>query len=98
MTRLAYRVAELAAALGVPESTVRGWIAREEIATRRIGRVVLIPAAEVDRLLAELAPTEKAPARPLEIRRPPHRQGPRPPRRDGDPEGASAGGSSGSAC
>jgi excisionase family DNA binding protein len=65
--RLAYRISELADALGVPASTIRGWIARREIASRRIGRVVLVPAAELERLLG--TPEPGAPARAPEVRR-----------------------------
>lgn len=67
MSRAAYRVAELAAALGVAESTVRGWIRRGRLRARTVEGVTLIPAAEYDRLLGVLE-AEPEPPRPLAVR------------------------------
>lgn len=49
--RLAYRVPELANALGVCSQHVYNLIYRGEIRAVKIGASVRIPAAEVDRLL-----------------------------------------------
>jgi len=49
--RLAYSPAEFAAATGCTPTHVRNLIARGELRTFRLGRLVRIPAGEVDRLL-----------------------------------------------
>lgn len=51
--RLAYSPAELAEALGTSVDLVRSAIDRGQIRARRLGRRVLIPTAEVDRLLGK---------------------------------------------
>ncbi len=53
--RLAYSVVEAAKRLGVSADLVRSAIDRGEIAARRVGRRVLIPARELRRLLGEAA-------------------------------------------
>lgn len=65
MQRLAYSVTEVSQALGVPVATVRGWIRSREIASLRIGRRVLVPATELDRLagLPATPPAQPAPGR-----------------------------------
>jgi excisionase family DNA binding protein len=49
--RLTYRAAELAKLLGVSRTMIHDSCARGWIKSVRLGRVVLIPRAEVDRLL-----------------------------------------------
>jgi excisionase family DNA binding protein len=49
--RLAYRLNELAPLIGVPKSTLHDAVRTEKIRSVRLGRVILIPAAEVERLL-----------------------------------------------
>jgi excisionase family DNA binding protein len=48
-----YRVRELARLLNVAEVTLRRRIKRGELAVQHLGRLVLIPQAEVARLLAQ---------------------------------------------
>jgi excisionase family DNA binding protein len=45
------RVDEFAAALGVTRSCVRRWILERRITSVKVGRLVRIPADEVDRLV-----------------------------------------------
>lgn len=67
--RLAYRVAELAEALGLPDSTVRGWIRRGRLRTVQVEGVRLVPAAEWDRLVGAVLEADDAPrSRPLAVR------------------------------
>jgi len=63
--RLAYSVTEVSQALGVPVATVRGWIRSRELASLRIGRRVLVPAAELDRVAGVVPgpPAQPAPSR-----------------------------------
>ena len=49
--RLTLRVDEVAQALGVSPRTVQGWVASGRIGASRPGRVLLIPPADVLRLL-----------------------------------------------
>ena len=56
--RLAWTIAEVAAMLGVPKSTVRTWTETGVLACYRIHQTgkrgrVLVPASAVDRLLEE---------------------------------------------
>jgi len=46
-------VPEFADALGITQAGVRRWIMERRIATIRLGRLVRIPSAELDRLIAE---------------------------------------------
>lgn len=46
-------VPEFAFALRVQPSCVRRWVAERKIATVRVGRLVRIPSAEVDRIIRE---------------------------------------------
>ena len=46
-------VEEAAHALGLSIHTVRAWIAQRRIAYLRLGRAIRIPAAEIERILAE---------------------------------------------
>lgn len=50
--RIAYRYSDLAAELGVHRDTVRRWAREGRIRTVTIGGTVLIPATEVERILA----------------------------------------------
>lgn len=50
--RLAYRYSEVADMLGVHRDTVRKWAREGDIRVVSIGRNRLVPAAEVERLLA----------------------------------------------
>jgi excisionase family DNA binding protein len=45
-------VDEAAKALGLSRHTVRAWIASRKLAHLRLGRVIRIPAGEVERVLA----------------------------------------------
>jgi excisionase family DNA binding protein len=46
-------VPQFADALGVKPSCIRRWVLERKIATVRLGRLVRIPASELDRLLNE---------------------------------------------
>lgn len=48
-------VPETAEALGISIHTVRSWIAQHRISYLKLGRVVRIPQAEIDRILQESA-------------------------------------------
>jgi excisionase family DNA binding protein len=48
---LAYSVKGLASALDVSESTIRGWIQRQQIPVKRIGRRVLILKEDLSMVL-----------------------------------------------
>lgn len=50
--RLAYRVPEAAQALGLCRASIYNMITRGEIRTVKIGRSTLIPAAELERVVA----------------------------------------------
>ena len=50
------RVDEFAKQTGYKIPTVRKKILRREISYRKVGRIVLIPESEVDRLLGDLRP------------------------------------------
>ena len=58
--RVAYTVAEVAGLLGVSIQTVHRMIENDVVGCIRVGRVVRIPVAEVDRILAEATPTAGA--------------------------------------
>jgi excisionase family DNA binding protein len=49
--RLGFRLAEVAALTGVPKSTLHDAVRTGKIRAVRLGRVIVIPKAEVDRLL-----------------------------------------------
>lgn len=49
--RTAYRYSEVAEMLGVHQDTVRRWARNGEVSVAKIGRTVLIPATELDRLM-----------------------------------------------
>jgi excisionase family DNA binding protein len=51
--RLSYRVEETAALLGVSSRFVWKLLSTGELKARRVGRVTLVPAAELARLLGE---------------------------------------------
>jgi excisionase family DNA binding protein len=50
--RLGFRLAEVAALTGVPKSTLHDAVRTGKIKAVRLGRVIVVPKAEVDRLLA----------------------------------------------
>lgn len=50
------RVEEFAKLTGYKTSTVRKKILRREISYRKVGRIVIIPESEVERLLSDLRP------------------------------------------
>jgi excisionase family DNA binding protein len=50
--RLGFRLAEVAALTGVPKSTLHDAVRSGKIKAARIGRVVVISKAELDRVLA----------------------------------------------
>jgi excisionase family DNA binding protein len=54
-------VAEAAEALGVTQSCIRRWILERRIATVKIGRLVRIPASEIQRIIESgLRPAREA--------------------------------------
>ncbi len=53
------RVEEVAALTGYRPSTIRKKILRREIGYHKVGRIVVIPASEVDRLLGTFRPPIK---------------------------------------
>ena len=53
VTRLAFSIKEVAQYLGVPKSTVDGWVQRGVIPTLRIEGRVLIPREEFERWLEQ---------------------------------------------
>jgi excisionase family DNA binding protein len=60
------RVPEFAAGFGVTTACVRRWLLERKIAHVKVGRLVRIPASEVDRLVSEgFRPAKKQP----EVRR-----------------------------
>lgn len=65
--RLAYRVAEAARLLGVSERTVRRLVASGQLRAVTVGGIVLVPRAELDRLL-EGDPASQAGPIPREAR------------------------------
>lgn len=54
--RKALRVSEVAEALGLSTKTVRRMISDRSLRAVRVGRSVLVPADEIDRLLSTTAP------------------------------------------
>ena len=50
------RVEEVAKMLGYKSSTIRKKLLRREISYHKIGRIIVIPESEVDRLLADFRP------------------------------------------
>ena len=50
-TRRGYRVEETSQMLGIPKSTLYRWLANGTLRGIQIGRVVLVPAEELERLL-----------------------------------------------
>lgn len=55
--RLAYSVREVASALGISNDLVRSMVQRGELQAIRLGRRVVIPAAELDRYVQQPAAT-----------------------------------------
>jgi excisionase family DNA binding protein len=51
-----YRIKEVAERTGYAESTVRKKILRREIGFFKVGRLVLVPERELERLLSEFRP------------------------------------------
>ena len=50
------RVDEVAQMLGYKSSTIRKKLLRREISYRKVGRIVVIPESEVERLLSDYRP------------------------------------------
>jgi excisionase family DNA binding protein len=50
------RVHEFAAATGYEISTIRKKLTERKISYRKVGRIVLIPESELERMLGELRP------------------------------------------
>ena len=50
------RVSEFAKSVGYKASTIRKKLLRREISYHKIGRIIVIPESEVDRLLADFRP------------------------------------------
>ena len=50
------RVDEVAQMLGYKASTIRKKLLRREISYRKVGRIVVIPESEVERLLSDYRP------------------------------------------
>ncbi len=50
------RVEEVAKMLGYKASTIRKKLLRREIGYHKVGRIIVIPESEVDRLLADFRP------------------------------------------
>jgi excisionase family DNA binding protein len=48
-----YRVAEAAKMLGQEQSTTRKWILLRKIAVFRVGKTILIPESEIERILED---------------------------------------------
>jgi len=57
------RVEEFARLTGYKITTVRKKLLRREITYRKVGRIVIIPESEVDRLLGDLRPAIPSPLR-----------------------------------
>jgi excisionase family DNA binding protein len=45
-------VPQFAAALGVTSSCIRRWVLQRKVATVKLGRLIRLPASEVERLVA----------------------------------------------
>ena len=54
LPRQAYRPEEAAEALGVSKTTIWRWRKAGRLRFVRVGRIALVPAAEIDRLLADV--------------------------------------------
>ncbi|MDR4470722.1 MAG: helix-turn-helix domain-containing protein [Nitrospira sp.] len=54
------RVDEFARVTGYKVATIRKKILKREISYRKVGRIVIIPESEVDRLLGDLRPAVSA--------------------------------------
>lgn len=52
-SRKLYSVPEFGAALGITTSGIRRWVLERKVSYIKIGRLIRIPATEVDRLIAE---------------------------------------------
>ena len=50
--RATFRVGEVEDISGIPAETIRGWVFRRKLPCSRVGRVVLISRATVQKLLA----------------------------------------------
>jgi len=59
MDRLAVSVVEAAEMISLAPRTIRAWIASGKIRAVRLGRRVVIPVRELDRLLAPVTPTQE---------------------------------------
>jgi excisionase family DNA binding protein len=72
-TRLLYPQADCAVLLGVSERTVRYWIASGILATRRMGKRILVPADELKRFASTDQPSPpsviKVKERPQPVRK-----------------------------
>jgi excisionase family DNA binding protein len=63
MERLAYSVREAAAALGVSSRTIVREIQRGHLRAARVGKRVLVPQSELERLISEGCTTPQTQAR-----------------------------------
>ena len=50
--RVSYRVSEFSRASGIPKSSVHDLIRQGKLRAVRLGRIVLIPISEIDRILS----------------------------------------------
>jgi excisionase family DNA binding protein len=55
-----YRVREIAERTGYSEATIRKKILRREVGYFKVGRLVLVPESEVERLLSDFRPAINA--------------------------------------
>lgn len=56
MQKLAVRVREAASLIGLKEPTVRAYIRKGKIRAVKVGRAVLVPVSELERLVREGVP------------------------------------------
>lgn len=65
MQKLAVRVREAASLIGLKEPTVRAYIRKGKIRAVKVGRAVLVPVSELERLVREGVPPQED-AEPVE--------------------------------
>ncbi len=59
MQKLAVRVREAASLIGLKEPTVRAYIRKGKIRAVKVGRAVLVPVSELERLVREGVPAHE---------------------------------------